>query len=66
MREYRKGNYNIFDMDAIKNCERVEIWHGWAEAKKRENIEEFDRNKEFYSKMIEIQLSNYNNIYLKN
>ena len=59
LREYRKGNYNIFDMEAIKNSERVEIWHGWAEAKKEENKEEFIRNKEFYSNAIEKQLSNY-------
>ena len=57
LREYRKGNYNIFDMDAIKNCERIEIWHGWAEAKK--NREEFENNKEYYSKAIERQLQTY-------
>ena len=57
LREYRKGNYNIFDMDAIKNCERAEIWHGWVDAKK--NREEFKNNKDYYSKAIERHLSTY-------
>ena len=57
IREYRKGNYNIFDMDAMQKCERLEIWHGWEDAKN--NREDFEVNKSYYSKAIERQLSNY-------
>lgn len=57
LREYRNGNYNILDLDAIKTCERVEIWHGWVDGKK--NREEFERNYNFYSQAIEKQLLSY-------
>lgn len=57
LREFRRGNYNIFDIEELKKCERVEIWHGWADGKK--NREEFENNKAFYSEAIEKQLLSY-------
>lgn len=54
-REFRKGNYTVFNVDSAQNGEREEIWHGWQYAKTHQD--NFQKNKEYFREAIEKQLS---------
>jgi len=56
-REYRKGNYNVLDIDLAEKGERKEIWHGWNYAKTHK--EEFQANKETILKAVDKQLNSF-------
>lgn len=56
-REYRKGNYTIFDINAAQKGQRKEIWHGWQYAKAHQD--EFIERKEIILKSIEEQLKSF-------
>ncbi|NLB64495.1 MAG: hypothetical protein GX801_10405 [Fibrobacter sp.] len=56
-REYKKGNYTIFDVSAAQKGERAEIWHGWEYA--RTHREEFEDRKAEISRAIELQLKSF-------
>lgn len=53
-REYRKGNYNVLNVNSALQGEREEIWHGWQYAK--EHRDEFMLKKENILKEVENQL----------
>jgi len=57
VREYKKGNYNILNMNYLERGIREEIWHGWGYAK--DNREEFNNKKEIILPAIEKQLQSY-------
>lgn len=54
---FKKGGYTILDMDAVKNGERKELWHGWEYAKSHR--EEFENNKKSILEFVDKQLSSY-------
>ncbi len=56
-REYRKGNYNVLDVNFAEKGERKEIWHGWNYA--RTHREEYQANKNAILKAIDIQLNSF-------
>lgn len=58
IREYKKGNYTVFNTDNAKKGIRDEIWHGWKYA--RENRNEFEHNKETILRYVEKQLIAFN------
>jgi hypothetical protein len=46
-REYQNGVYNVLDIDAMRNGERKEVWHGfWMKPRSSERIEEFNARRE--------------------
>ena len=53
-REYRKGNYNVLDVESAEIGERKEIWHGWHYAKTHQ--EEFIEKKDIILSAVEKQL----------
>lgn len=57
VREYRKGNYTVLDIEAANKGERLEIWPGWQYAK--ENRNEFNEKKEAILEAVEKQLKSY-------
>lgn len=54
-RKYNNGEYNVFNMDYLKDGIRKEIWHGWGYA--REHRDEFDDNKEIILEAVKEQLA---------
>ena len=56
-REFRKGHYNVLDINSAKNGERKEIWHGWQYAKS--HPDEFIQNKETILKAVDNQLQSF-------
>lgn len=45
-REYLKGNYNVLDIECLRNGKRSEVWHGWREARRPERRAEFDHRRD--------------------
>ena len=45
-RKYESGAYTILYPEAASQGVRQELWHGWAEARRPERIEEFARRRE--------------------
>jgi hypothetical protein len=56
-REYKRGNYNVLDIECAKRGERKEIWHGWQYAKSHQD--EFANRKESILKAVDHQLSSF-------
>jgi hypothetical protein len=56
-REYKKGNYSVFDINLIQKGLRKEIWHGWKYAKL--NRDEFNERKEIILNAVNEQLKSF-------
>ncbi|WP_442754256.1 hypothetical protein ACNHKD_14855 [Methylocystis sp. JAN1] len=60
-RAHLKGEWNVLDIDDLRNGVRTQIWHGWTEAPKTspERMAEFLRREEELTKAIKRQLGAY-------
>ena len=56
-REYRRGNYNVLDVEYARIGIRKEIWHGWEYAK--EHRDEFSRHKDYILQFVKKELKAY-------
>lgn len=56
-RSYFKGEYNIFDIDLMKQGVRKSIWQGWGWTPEKKA--QFEENKEFFQNGVNNQLSNF-------
>lgn len=57
---YREGFFTIFDMDAMKKGQRVEIWHGFfSRPKAPARLQDFNQRREQIRSATEIQLASY-------
>ena len=56
-REYKKGNYTVFDVQSAENGIRKEIWHGWTYAKTHQD--EFINNKKTILNAVQNQLNSF-------
>jgi len=55
--EYKSGNYTVLNVNAAKQGNREEIWHGWTYAKTHR--EEFDERKQEILNAVEEQLKSF-------
>jgi len=55
VREYKKGNYTVLDVDSAEKGIRQEIWHGWQYAKTHQ--EEYNERKIVILNAVDNQLT---------
>ena len=55
--EYFKGNYTVFDMAAMRQGIRKEVWHGWGYARKHRS--EFEERKPLILNAVQKQLTEF-------
>jgi hypothetical protein len=56
-REYRKGNYNVLNINQAIKGEREEIWHGWEYA--NAHRDEFEKKKDDILRAVENQFLSF-------
>lgn len=56
-RSYRNGDYNIFDIELMKQGIRRTIWQGWGWTDEKRSI--FKQNEAHFQKLINCQLSSF-------
>lgn len=54
---YKRGSYNVLNVDHAMKGKREEVWHGWSYA--RENQKEFKENKAKILKAVDDQLKSF-------